>query len=93
MRDEAAKKARVNYAWRMEVVKVCRQSRLFVLRGVDGRLWLSSYTNPGKVASNGGVDGVRSDGAYYDTGNRPADWEPSTYMSRVGAVNPKDVCQ
>ncbi|AFU86640.1 lipoprotein [Caulobacter phage CcrRogue] len=94
LRDEAAKKRKLNYAWRMQIAKVCRQSGQFVLRGTDGRLWLSAYPNPGKVASNGGSMRPPSpDYQYIEGGNVPGAWDPDTYMSPVAAVDPVKVCQ
>ncbi|AFO71676.1 lipoprotein [Caulobacter virus Karma] len=93
LRDEAAKKAKLNYAWRMTIARVCRQNGQFVLRGSDGRLWLSAYANPGKVASNGGSMTPPAPGDYVYGGSTPGAWDPDTYMSPVTARDAKDVCQ
>ncbi|AXQ68356.1 lipoprotein [Caulobacter phage CcrBL10] len=94
LRDEAARKKKLNYAWRMQIAKVCRQSGQYVLRGADGRLWLSLYPNPGKVASNGGsMTPPSPDYQYISGGNVPGAWDPDTYMSPVAAVDPVKVCQ
>lgn len=50
-REKAHVKALIDYTWRMKVVRVCvvNKEERYLLRGADGRLWLSPDSNPGRA--------------------------------------------
>jgi hypothetical protein len=68
----------IDYIWRMKVVRVCgEKQRQYVLKGTDGRLWLSDYTNPGQRWSD------------YDY---QVDARPLEMLDPIEAKDPKEVC-